>query len=263
MTENWYPPENHPLSPEQSRRLLQGELGDVYRSILAGCCAPIYWHRRATGFADVCGNGTLTFVKTTERLIGVTAAHVLVGYQEAKAVCDVALRVFDSELVGGCDVIDINRDLDIATISLDAAFVQQIGKEVSPLEGWPPLAPEEGRGIMLAGYPGLDRRIMSPREIDWGLFTALGISRVVTSHQITWRVEREYGIPHPKIPDLPPNRVLGGISGGPLIAWFETPSHVIYPRLAGIISEAQESLENVVARRADFILSDGRIVSVK
>jgi hypothetical protein len=61
------------------------------------------------------------------------------------------------------------------------------------------------------------------------------------------------------ITDLPPNHRLGGISGGPLIGWFETPGHLAYYVLSGIISEAHQELENVVAVRADYICDDGSI----
>jgi hypothetical protein len=58
---------------------------------------------------------------------------------------------------------------------------------------------------------------------------------------------------------LATNDRLGGISGGPLIGWFETPDHLAHYVLAGVISEAHQELENVVARRADFISDDGSI----
>jgi len=264
MAENWTRPDGHPISEEQARKLLQGELGNVYRAILRGCCAPVFWHRRAAAdTTEICDNGTLTFVNTGKRLLGVTAAHVVEGFNTAKASREITLQVMNAELEGGFDVIDIDPNLDVATISLNLGFLKKLGKAVVPLEGWPPLAPEEGRGIMLAGYPGLDRLTLPTKQVSWGLFTAMSIARRVTNHQITWLLEREHGVPHPHIPDLPPNRALGGISGGPLIAWFETPSHVIYPRLGGIISQASAALENVVARRADFIQADGRIVAVK
>jgi hypothetical protein len=109
---------------------------------------------------------------------------------------------------------------------------------------------------MLAGYPSVDRTHPKPMEVEWGLFTALCVSRLVIRDQITWVAERTPDI----TTDLPPNHRLGGISGGPLIGWFETPGHLAYFTLSGIISEAHQELENVVARRADFIGDDGSIV---
>jgi hypothetical protein len=107
---------------------------------------------------------------------------------------------------------------------------------------------------MLAGYPGRNRIQEKPFEVEWGLFTALGIARRVTNIQITWRVERDWGCG-----DLPVNYPLGGISGGPLIGWFETPNHLTEYVFCGIVSEANSELENVVCTRADYIGDDGSI----
>jgi hypothetical protein len=93
-------------------------------------------------------------------------------------------------------------------------------------------------------------------EGDWGLFTALGIARRVIRDQITWVAERSAGVST----DLPPNHRLAGISGGPLIGLFESASRLTHHTLSGIISEAHQELENVIARRADFIQDDGLIV---
>ena len=43
MGKYWGPPVNHPISIEKAKELLAGNLGDVYRQILFGCCVPIYW----------------------------------------------------------------------------------------------------------------------------------------------------------------------------------------------------------------------------
>jgi len=52
---------------------------------------------------------------------------------------------------------------------------------------------------------------------------------------------------------------VGCISGGPLIGWFETKHHVTHYCLSGIVSQSHAGLENVVAKRADFVQADGRI----
>lgn len=79
MSDDWRPPQNHPLTIEQAKVLLAGNLGDVYRAILRGACAPIFWYRVSDGRASVIlHNGTLTIARTAKkRLLGITAAHVL------------------------------------------------------------------------------------------------------------------------------------------------------------------------------------------
>lgn len=76
----WEAPEGHPISIEKAKELMAGDLADVYRDILRKCCAPIYWFDRRRKDGRILSNGTVTFVQTPERLLGVTAAHVLNAY---------------------------------------------------------------------------------------------------------------------------------------------------------------------------------------
>ncbi len=258
MTRQWQPPDNHLITLDRARELLSGELGKVYRKILMECCAPFHWSRRIGNKLDLCSNGTLTIVRTSERLIGVTARHVVQGYLDAREVHPVVLQVMSAEVRDLNIIAMSSKGLDLATIELDEELLAKLGKAIVPLSGWPPLAPEEGRGIMLAGYPG-GERIFSAGSINWGLFTALGVARVVTHDQITWTVEREYEMQDASIPSLPPQADLGGVSGGPVVGWFETASGITQYRLCGIISQASAMLENVVAKRAEFIMPDGSV----
>lgn len=112
---------------------------------------------------------------------------------------------------------------------------------------------------MLAGFPAIERREPKSFEVNFGLFTAIGVARRVTNEQITWVVERDFVIDHPTIPQPPRGYETGGISGGPLIGWFESPNHVVHYCLSGIISQAHAELEIIVAKRADFIRGDATI----
>jgi hypothetical protein len=68
MPKEWKTPEGHLLTIERARELLAGDLGKVYRSILSGSCAPIYWHRPdSDGSAKILPSGTLTFIQTPKR----------------------------------------------------------------------------------------------------------------------------------------------------------------------------------------------------
>ncbi|MGE0851983.1 MAG: hypothetical protein AB7O44_20590 [Hyphomicrobiaceae bacterium] len=256
MTDAWKRPDGHPLTVERAKELLAGDLGNEYRAILSRCCAPIYWHQRKDGAAQILNSGTMTFLQTPKRLVGVTAAHVVLGYQQehANAASPLHLQIMNAFL--NLEVIGLSKALDIATVAMDDTTLGRIGKEIVPLSTWPPQPPQEGRGIMLAGYPGVDRLQPGSMEVNWGLFTALGIARRVIGEQITWVPERQHdGV----ITDLPPKHRLGGISGGPLIGWFESASHLVHYALSGVISQAHPELENVIARRADFIQEDGTI----
>jgi hypothetical protein len=257
MADGWKPPEGHPLSIEQAKALIAGDLGNAYRAILKGCTAPIYWHQRTKGSVKILDSGTVTLVRTPKRLMGITAAHVVRAYQKDHAAASSPLHLQLMAAWLQLEVIDISDRLDLATLVVDEKVLCKIGKDIAPLSTWPPRVPQqEGRGIMLAGYPAIDRLLPKPMEANWGLFTVLGIARRIIGDQITWVAERDNDI----TADPPPNHRLGGISGGPLIGWFESASHLTHYVLSGIICEAHQELENVVARRADFIGEDGSIL---
>lgn len=258
MEEDWRAPDNHPISMARAKVLMAGDLGKEYRKMLMGCCAPIYWFRTDRLPLTIMHSGTLTLVRTPQRLLGVTAAHVMEAFFRDAQDGPMRLQIMDA-LIEAPRIIDASEKLDLATLALDDRQLSAMGKEIAPLSWWPPQCPQESRGIMLAGYPGQDRQLVGPRAISYGLFTALGIARRVSDQQITWRVDRAFDEPTPGLQSLPPNYELGGISGGPLIAKFETKGGLEYNCLAGIISQAHSGLENVVAKRAEFIGAAGVI----
>lgn len=253
------PPLDHPITPIRAKELVAGDLGNVYRDILSQCVAPLYWHGPdSCGNRHICSNGSMTFVQTPERVFGVTAAHVLKEYTRVKNEpgirCQLMNAWFDAE------VIDESESLDLATVAIKPELIAETGKEVIPVTiASSGDTPQEGRGIMLAGYPGQERRQLPGLSVEWGLFTALGVARRVNVQQITWIPDREHHVPVGGQQMPPPNQGLGGISGGPLIAWYENAAGLTYYSLAGVIVEASAALENVVAIRSEFICPDGSI----
>lgn len=263
--DNWQPPEGHSITPARARELIKGPLADVYRGILNDCCCPIYWHRRDRADLSILNNGTVTFVRTPERMLGITAAHVLQGYLDDAAREPVTLQLFDAVIDDmQARIIHLPDHVDVATFSVDDALLVRLGKRIVPLTNWPPRAPQEGRGIMLAGYPAVER-LVDRNRVNFGLFTALVIARRVTDRQITWLVERDAMLDDARVLPLPPNYGLGGVSGGPLITWLESERNIATFALGGIISEHPDyarnafAVERVVAIRGDFILPSGRI----
>lgn len=256
---------DHPISLEQAVNLMKGDLGVAYREILSKSCCPIFWYRTDIAPTKVEHNGTLTILQTPKKIIGITAAHVIRQFEKDIQINEFRLQlmneVFDDFM---SLVIDISDKRDLATIELSQDIVSRLGK--TPVD-WPPIPPEEGKGIMLSGFPNIEL-IEDVREASWGLFTALGVARTVTLDQITWLIEPEHNIPNPKIPTPPPLYDLGGISGGPLISWFESEQHVAHYRLSGIITEHPSYKENLdfppierlAASRADCISENGVII---
>ncbi|MDM0045711.1 hypothetical protein QTH91_14570 [Variovorax dokdonensis] len=260
--------EPHPIPIEKAKELLAGDLGNVYRKILMDCCAPIYWFRRDIPNPPIAHNGTLTIARTPKALLGITAAHVLEQFsKDCKAhsaqrlqVANVTVGDFMNRVVG------VSTKLDIATIELDEDLLKRLGK--TPLGEWPAWPPHEGRGIMIGGYPAAAREESTETlEVNYGLFTALGVARTVTQRQVTWLIEPEFQLSGTAVKAPPAQYDLGGISGGPLISWFETEQHVTHHRLSAIVTEHPDYAMNsdvppiarLVAIRADAISETGKI----
>ena len=258
MTDNWQIPENHPINTEARAREITALISKPSREFIASCCVPLYWWRTVGDDAlTILGNGTVTLVQTPSRTIGITANHVVTGCLEAFDTGSVVAQLADASLHElRARLIAQSDELDLATFDLHG-LTDRFGKgwfSKSPLHGWPPAPPQEGRGIMIGGYPGIAREVIAPRSVSFGIFTALGIARTVSHDQISCLFEREYMMDDD---GLQPNTDLGGISGGPVITAIESPSFLISYRLGGIVSEASSELEKVFAKRADFIGEDG------
>lgn len=163
-------------------------------------------------------------------------------------------------------VIDVSDTVDIATFSLDEHLVKRLGR--TPLGMWPPRPPQEGKGIMIGGYPAVERIESKDFTVSFGFFTALGVARTVTEKQVTWLLEREFLLANTVIPTPPPEYELGGISGGPLISWFESKNFVSHHCLSGIVVEHPDyknnrdmpPIERLIAIRADSITESGKII---
>ena len=260
----WTPPDGHPIDEERAKALMAGDFGNASEEILAKYSAPIFWVSLEKPGEPILHNGTVTFVRTPRRIFAVTAAHVFRQYQ------DDAKRGKTQLVIGNAPadatlLVDISDKYDLATIAMNKDVLRLIGKEVTPAGYWPPVPPQEGRGIMLGGYPAGLRNQTAQRMVAFGSFAAMGVARRATEVQITWHLEREFVVENKRIAKLPEGYNLGGISGGPMIAWFESPAKVMFPRLAGILTEHPNygensfSIERIVAVRADLIDENGMI----
>lgn len=258
--------DGHPIPIEKAKELLAGDLGKEYRKILMGCCAPIYWYRRDIENPRIAHNGTLTIARTPKTLLGITAAHVVKQYAADIETHPYQLQIMNESVDDLMKrMIDVSEKLDIATMALDEDLLKRLGK--TPLGEWPAWPPQEGKGIMIAGYPAGAREQTRDLEVCFGLFTVIGTARTVTQRQMTWLSEPEFQLAGTTIETPPPQYDLGGISGGPVISWFESGAHITHHRLSAIVTEHPNYAENqdmppierLVAIRADAISETGKI----
>lgn len=252
FTDKWEYPADHPIRPEQAKALIGGELGAQYRKVLSQLCSPIFWHNvQSQNGSEILSNGTVTFASVRGQTVGITAAHVVRGFELAKDAGPCTLQIGNAAY--DLDVLGIDDVLDLALLRIPEAALSLLGKQIIPLQLCRPGdVVQEQRGILLAGFPGADRQEEAGRQVGWGLFVAIGIARRVNETQISWSPDYENHISTEGIPDLPPHKDFGGISGGPLVGLFERSGGSLqYFSLAGILVEANSNLDVVVARRLD------------
>lgn len=249
-------------------------LGKAEGEFAASVSFPIFWIIWEGDRRYGARNGTAFALNTGDRLFGVTAAHVVEGWRNDRATKKVvALQMgdlpFDPE--GRNRIIAVHPTIDIATFEISGDEVQKIGKTV--LAGyqrqWPPTAPELGRGIYYAGFPGREKIWISPREISFGVAYGGGVASSVSDLDVSSMIEREHIMPVQGGLPLPAeNYNFQGISGGPMLSVIEHKglrtwalAGVVYqgPNTADNPDEAIVGLEIIKARRAYFILPDGSL----
>lgn len=260
VTESWTPPDGHPITEALARHLMASGYGEEMGRLTVSYCVPIFWSPATPPHGEILHNGTLTLVRTPKRLLGITAEHVIAQARADSSNQALQIQMADAVVPDLLErVIASSAELDLATIDIDDSILRAMHWPVSPMSLWPPKPPAKDRGVMLAGFPAASREIKRGGGIAWGPFYALGIARQIESDQVTWLLSREHLVQRPGTAPLPERLDLGGISGGPYVALRENASGLAVPRLAGIVSQAQNDFEYVVAKRADYIFDDGTI----
>ena len=246
-------------SREEAVAIIEAGLGLETQKIATKYVAPLFWGN-ATSDADLAGNGTVTFLKFEEDVIGLTCDHVVrVCLENLDEDPLIQSQVLDLAIDLPGRIIDRNPALDLATIRFTVEEVAAMDKWAhTPVEGWPPAPPDEGRGVFYSGFPNNRVRKLGPLSWEFGVYTALGVATSVSSDTIIYQYEREYlvdslgqGLP-------PANEYLGGMSGGMMWTLVTPENGADYWRPGGMIYEWSTDFELLYARRLDSLLPDGR-----
>ena len=264
-----------PIRDEQhARAIMAGGLGRAELEFATSITAPLYWIIREAPDRYRVRNGSAFFLDAGEGVFAVTAQHVIEGLRRDSAAGNVvAVQLgldLPLDLAGRHVIIAEHSGIDIATFRITEGEIAALGK--TKLTGWqtawPPGPPQQDRGVYYCGFPGIGTIWLSPREISFGAAPGGGIASSISEKDVSSMIEREHliavlgdGIP-------PENFDFGGMSGGPMLMVIETKvfrswslAGVIYegPNPATDEAQAIADLEIIRARRAHFILPDGRL----
>ena len=74
-------------------------------------------------------------------------------------------------------IIGMGTTADIATFRVSEKVIGRLGKQACT--AWPPIMPQVGKGIICAGYPGLERIQTGVQEHNFGIYCAGSLAHSV------------------------------------------------------------------------------------
>lgn len=247
------------------RKLDESGYLNQIREFAMARCAPFFWSSQEHGQPPkLLHNGTITYVATGQRELGITNAHVFNSYEKDRAEQpDVEAQFGGSTIYPEQRLIDRTLPLDLATLDVPKLFLDSnpSGKKHNRPVGWPPAKLKAGELVIYGGYPGA---LKEPKtgEIVWPFQTFTWWATEVTESNIVLHVDFP-NLLWPGHEEEKINETLGGISGGPVFRIVETVDPEtkkignVYFELVGICYEYSAMVDSVFARHIDHVLADG------
>lgn len=228
-----------------------------------GVTAPFWWHEdydvdeiRENPRPLTRANGTICFVDTGERTLGVTNDHVYQSFLDAigadpSLICQIGGATFDPQ----GRLVDRDQELDLATFDVSEVLANASLSHIHRAPTWPPHEAQQGTLVIFGGWPG---NLREERPGELGAFFASFITRLDESsdERVAAVLNMQEGIPTGDLV-LPTSPDLGGASGGPVFEIREKPR--VSLTLVAFIYEYHRSYEIVFARHASFVNADGTL----
>ena len=228
------------------------------RSIVKSACVPFWWHGVDTeGKYRIHHNGTVCFLQTGKRLIGVTARHVFDHFRTAKvAQPDIRCQFGGIVIEPESRLIAESTVLDLATFDVSEVILAAAGASAHESVTWPTREALVREVLLYGGYPGALRvEHETTADIPFQWFAGTPIS--VTSENLKLYIE--WGNFHQPLEGQSIDNVdMGGFSGGPVFRLVPAPP-VERLDLVAFIYEWQPSLSLLLARPAHYIAVDGQL----
>lgn len=258
-------PDSTPTSEQLGalRRLVATGFIPTVEQALKELTAPFFWYdpERRTRSRTM-GGGTVCFVDTGVRFLGLTAAHVHRAYTKALERdpglgCQIgghSFRPFEH-------LIDIDDDLDLATYRLSEIQANAVGAYFHSPPAWPPEPSEDDDLVMVGGWPWrsvVEQAGSSTRDFVHFIGRSVGTSK----NNLSVALHRSTSVPYGSR-SLNPDLNLGGMSGGAMcvLRHLLNPLKVARQELVGVVYELSPKLSDLtLARPLTRIAADGRLI---
>lgn len=232
----------------------------TYQTWAQKICAPVFYED-AKGETH---NGTMTFLRTDEELLGITNKHV------ARSVAESAEAGKNCK-VGGAPLepdrlIAEHRQFDLATYRLSDVLLANVGlladgsgdpakHQPATVTEWPPVPASEGAPVMYGGYPGDHRSSLADGNVEFGFFWFANKVLSLSDRNIGMVINSENSI---SVGDRPikAGSDLGGWSGGPVFRVIQENA-IERLELSGIIYECSGDTGIVLAHPLIDLNPDG------
>jgi hypothetical protein len=221
-------------------------------------CAPFWWSvgdtRDSTG--RILHNGTICYVDTGSRQVGITANHVYQKYLddlERYGADAIECQLGSSTIYPERRMIARSKKLDIATFDVPAVFVSastQRPKTHHHAIQWPPRRVQNSDAVVYGGYPGVlreEKGSIAELPFQWIAGRVSGVTEQNIVLEPEFQTSRWLGDAKNDDP--------GGWSGGPVLRYAHE-GLIERIELVGVIYEFPLD-EAVLARHVDAVLADG------
>ncbi len=201
-------------------------------------------------------NGSMFFVNTGSGLFGVTAKHVYEDCQRAFAKKQTLCKIEGMPFDPTGRLVSAGVMCDVVTLKISDEEFRKLDRLTVP---WPPVIPEVGQLVLLAGFPGCEKAFPGSNLIDLQVYAAKWTVDSVSERDISIVRPRDSEVIDVDGRGFPePQYDFGGMSGGPVaIVLNEGP--IFSWALSGVIYESHRGFEILKAVRANVIDEHGQL----
>jgi hypothetical protein len=249
------------MNQTEATALLKGEFGKVLLKNMINYVTSVAWGEFSGGDFKIDNSGTAFFLNLGEGTFIVTAAHVYEGYLDAKSKntnLRCVLGSLEIDLEARCKGYIGSKKLDVATFHIEPNELERTNKHICYGAS---KRVTEGSGVLIGGFPGLEREKVDAQEYSFGLYAALTPVNSSSDRHFGCVLDRAgwidtFGQGLPEI-----GYDMGGMSGGPAFLFQESEGAIITWDLAGVIYSSSTELGEVVfCHHAQFIAPDGSLI---